>query len=259
MKVIYLNWFTDIFTKFDWANLFSFIVGMVFGFLICLLVYALIIVTDIKKQDKKASKVVIKVDDEKVNALINNEKNRYKLEASSLKASDKVKTLSECITELVYDIAKTYFPESKHPVYELTVEEIINLDYYIMHRIEEVFDRKVVKKIKKLRLVTIFNMIDKKKAIEENKAVKAASKVAKPAKGIWNFLKVINPVKLVKKGLVDAPINLLMNKIAIAIVDIVGDETSKVYSKSVFVKVEDEVIYKEIEELEKEMEEEADA
>lgn len=256
MYLLYLNVFTDIINNFDWANLIAFAVGMVFGFLLCLLIYALIVLTDIKKEDKKASKVVIKVDDEKVNTLIENEKNRYKLEASSLKASEKIKTLSDCSWDLVQDISKVYYPESNHPVFELTVEELINLDYYIMHRIEEVFDKKVLKKIKKLRLVTILNILDKKKAIEETKVAKAASKASKPAKSFWNFLKIFNPVALVKKTMVDAPFNALMNKIVLAIIDIVGDETAKVYSKSVFVKEEDEVIYKEIDEL---IEEDVDA
>ena len=187
----------DKITNVNWGSLVAFLIGIGVGFVLCLLCYVLFILVDISKEEKKAKKVVIKVENKVIEDIIENEKNRYKLESKDLKASEKVNALKEICGDLIMDIAKTYYPESNHPVFEITVEELFELDYYIMEKLEKIFSRHVLKKIKKLRLVSIMNMIDKTKKVTDNKVVKATSK---PVKEIWKVLNFVNPVYWGKKA-----------------------------------------------------------
>ena len=236
----------DRITTINWGNFVAFIIGIGVGFVLCLLCYILVVLVDIKKEEKKAQKVVIKVDDEVIDKIIKNEKNRYKLESKGQKASEKLAKLKECCQDLIIDIAKTYYPESNHPVYEISVEELIALDYYIMEKLEKLFNRHVIRRIKSLRLVKIMNFIDKTKVVTDNKVVKETSK---HAKRLWTALNFINPIYWGKRAVKKVSTGALLNKIVLVIIDIVGNETSKVYSKSVFVEDDDEYIEKELEKI----------
>lgn len=229
----------EYFLNFDFFDLIPVLMGMVAGFMICLLIYLLIVVTSLKKSEKKHKKI-IDVSDEEINRIISNTRNKYIDEASSVKTSEKVIVLKDCCIEMLTDISKTYYPKSKHPLFELSIEEIINLDYYIMKRIEGIFDKRLLRKVKSLKITSVLNLIDKTKMISENKAVKAANKAKVPtiAKGVITTLNLFNPVYWVKKAMIDTPYQIILNKIAYTIIDVVGEETSKIYSKRLFV-VED--------------------
>ena len=243
----------DKISNFNWGSLIAFLIGIGVGFVLSILIYILIILIEVKREEQKVKKVIIKVDDEKIETLISNEKNRYKLESADLPATGKMMALRDSCSNLVMDIAKVYYPESKHPVFEISIEELISLDYYIMAKLEKILSRRLFGMVKRMRLVKIMNIIDTTKKVTDNRVVKATSK---PAKGIWKIVNVINPVYWGKKAVTHFSINVLMNKIVLVIIDIVGNETSRVYSKSVFVKDDDEYIEKVLDELE---EEEVDA
>ena len=245
-----INKLKEYFINFDFFDLIPLIMGMVAGFIICLLIYLLLIVTSLKKEEKK-HKDIIEVPDEEINRIINNAREKYKEEASSLKTGEKMVVLKDCCWELLNDISKTYYPESKHPLFELSVEEIINLDYYIMKRIEGIFDKKLLKRFKSLKITSVLNIIDKTKMISESKAVKAANKAKIPSitKGVITTLNLFNPVYWVKKAMIDAPYQILLNKIAYTIIDVVGEETSKIYSKRVFIVDDEQNIDEEINRL----------
>ncbi len=96
------------------------------------------------------------------------------------------------------------------------------------------FKGPVLKPFKKLRIAYILKIIDVKKKIDENKAVKTASKLNKPWKITWSILNVFNPVYWVKKLMISTTLVTISNKIGGIIIEVVGEETNKVYSKSVF-------------------------
>ena len=68
-------------------------------------------------------------------------------------------------------------------------------------------------------------------------------------KEIWKVLNFVNPVYWGKKAVTHFSTTVLINRIVLVIIDIVGNETSKVYSKSVFVRDDDEYIEKQIESI----------
>lgn len=92
-----------------------------------------------------------------------------------------------------------------------------------------------------------------KKKYDENKLVKAANKAQIPT--IWKSIKAAinigNPFYWIKNLVIDKPYIHMFNKAALTIIGMIGNETNKVYSKSVFnIEKDQESIKKEIAELE---------
>ena len=242
--MVYLSFWDTIKDKiFNWGNLVAFIIGVGIGFILCLLSYLLIVLVDLKNEEKKAKRVVIKVDEQAIDKIINNEKNRYKIDSADLPSTEKILALRNSCSNLILDIAKTYYPESRHPVFEISIEELLALDYYIMEKLERIFSRRVIRRIKKYQLVKVLNKIDSAKKITDNKVVKTTSK---SAKAFWSVVNAINPIYWGKKAVTKVSVNVLLNRIALVIIEIVGIEASKVYSKGIFVKADDEYIEKEL-------------
>ena len=94
-------------------------------------------------------------------------KNKYKEEVSSKKTSEKLTDLKSMSWDLINDIARTYYPNSQYPLFELSIEELISLDYYIMKRIEKIFSGKVLSKVKKMKISSIAHLLDMKKKLND--------------------------------------------------------------------------------------------
>ena len=144
--------------------------------------------------------------------------------------------LGKKIIEIVNKISSEYYPESKYPIYELTIEELILFMHYLSNRIGDIFDKPLLAPFKKISIAQIFKILDTKKKIEETKAAKAFKKanVGKVSSIIMGGLKYANPVYCLKKLFVGSTINFASRKISLLIIDIVADETNKTYSKSIF-------------------------
>ena len=243
-----INEYFESFRNNPLISLIPFIFGIIIGFAVCFLLYLLVIVSSLKKTEKIASSQVFDVDDEIINNLISNAKNKYIEEASSANTNTKIESLKYICSDLLNDIAKTYYPKSKFPLYELSIDEFLRLVSYIQNRVDSLFKGKILKRVKNLRLSQIVYLIDLKKKIDESAAYKAANKVASKASVVWSALNILNPAYWIKKIAIDRTFNVIINKIATTVIDIVGDEGNKVYSKNVFVteQTEDE-LQKEIE------------
>lgn len=231
-------------------TLLPFFLGIFFGFIIFFLVYFIVVLSSLKKTEKNASNVVLEVDDEIISNLVLNAKNKYIEESTYTNAARKIECLKECCWDLINDIAKTYYPKSKHPLFELSIDEFLILVNYISNRIDSLFQSKLLRKIKDIKLSSIVSIIDIKKKYDENAAAKKAVKAASGAANVWKFLNYFNPVYLIKKTFLDGTFNIILNKIAVKIIEVVADETAKVYSKNVFKSnPENDELEKEIDEI----------
>ena len=230
--------------------LLPFFIGIFFGFIIFLLLYFIVVLSSLKKTQKSASSVVLDVDDEIIKEIILNAKNKYIEDSNYSPSANKIECLKACCWDLMNDIAKTYYPKSKYPLFELSIDELLILVNYISDRIDSLFQSRLLKKIKDVKLSQVVNVIDMKKKYDESVAMKRAVKAANGAASVWKFLNYLNPAYLVKKTFLDGTFNIILNKIAIKIIEIVADETVKVYSKNVFKTDEDNgQLEKEIEEI----------
>ncbi|MGB7531078.1 MAG: hypothetical protein WBK54_06095 [Bacilli bacterium] len=228
------DFFSDLFGKLSFENLLILLSGIIIGFVLCFLIYLLIVVTSFKKEEKRISVPEVKVEDERIQRLIRSAKIEFMEEASSTTTGQKLNELKNICWNLIHDIARVYFPDSKYPIYELSIDELMTLVHYITDRVDSLFKGPILRPLKKIRISYILKVIDTKRKIDENKAVKTASKLRTPWKVTKTVLNIFNPVYWVRKLMISTTLVAVTNKICGIIIDVVGEETNNVYSKSVF-------------------------
>lgn len=225
----------------NFSSILTLITGIVIGFILCAVIYLCLVLQAFKKESEITPSTVNDVDNEVVMKLITSSKNQYIEESDELSTNGKLNLVKTISLRLIHDIAKVYYPDSDYPIYELNVDELLMLCHYITDRINSIFKGPVLKHAKKLKVSQVMKMIDIKKKIDENKIMKVANKVKMPKiiSGITSVLNVINPVHWVKKLMIDTTFIVATKKLSLVIIDVVGEETAKVYSKSVFNKETD--------------------
>jgi len=196
-------------------------------------IYFLIRGKNINIEDIKRPQV--DVDDDELRFLIVEKRKLFKRN-KKLGNKSIAKLTFEMSYELVEEIATYFFPDSKYPMLELNVNELLDLNHYITDRIRDILDKPVLKNTMNIQVTNIVKMYDKKKLIQENKIFRAAQKykVGKILKYGSAAVNVINPVFWFRKLVINTSIDVMTKKICIVIIGIVGEETTKIYSKKVF-------------------------
>lgn len=217
--------------KLDFSTILSFVIGIGIGMLLLSLIYALIVVSSMR--DKKYA---------------------AKLQANDLKASEaeemiqiamaafKDKTLRGDQKEmehfkyvsmnLVYGIASRFYPDSKHPFFELTIDESLELISYVKERLDEILNHRGIKLLRRLKISQIMSLTETTMQVVDSKAYEVGINLQKTIKVSSYVLSVINPLNLIKKGTIDVGIHVIMKKIYIATLGIIGEEAYKIFSKS---------------------------
>jgi len=262
---MYLNIFTDlkdliakIVNQFSWTDLFILLTGVIIGFVICAISYLVIVLLSLKKNENEVKQTRVDISDEEIKKKIRSAHNEFYENSGNAPVNQKVLDVRNISWDLINEIAKLYYPKSEYPIYELSIDEMLVLTHYITNRVESLFKGKVLKSLKKIKISQIIKVLEIKKKIEENKIVKAANKVKLPTlyKATMSVLNIFNPGYWVKKIMINTTLSIGTNKIAATIIDIIGEETTKVYSKSVF--NEEKVIASEVEDTIKALEADLD-
>ena len=84
-------------------------------------------------------------------------------------------------------IASHFYPDSKKPLAELSIEELILLDRYIMDKLELILSKVKINMFKKLKLSTILKLLNLKQNVENNIVVKTTKKYKSLEKKLINF------------------------------------------------------------------------
>lgn len=256
--------FTELFEK--WQDIISFrtiailFVGILIGFAICSSIYGILLIKSVRQEEEKCQKTrstTSMENEEKINQVVNQIKNKYLETSVGLSVKNRFEILGSKLYQTMQEIASIYYPQSKYPLYELTIEEFILFIHYLSNRIDGVFEKPILKPFKKLSISKIFTILDTKKRIEESKAVKFAktTKLGKVKRLVLSIVSIMNPIHWLKKLVVSSTIDIAMKKVALLMIDIVADETTKTYSKSIFDKeknLRQLEIEKVLEDLEKE-------
>ncbi len=226
--------------QFDFKYLIVFLTGTLFGFFFLALVYLYTAILAVNHKNRKLKLNPPHVDELEISLLIKDAQKQFKNKTvrKEIGLAEHLKTV--CL-ELSNDIAYKYYPKSKYPLLELTVEESLMLTHYIANRIDEFLNPKILSVLKRRTLSQIKYIYDSKVKFSESKIVKAAEEVQvkKVSKAVMGVLNAVNPAYWVKRITVDKLYNLIIIKIGEAIVAITGEETYKVYSKRVFIEPKD--------------------
>lgn len=218
------------------SRFLAFFFGMVTGIVIFSSMYVIFFVRG-KKIDVDAIKIPTGtgVDKEILKLMIKDKQKEFK-RSRKVGSDGAVKKTFDLSYQLIEDISQSYFPESKYPMLELSVNEILKLVHHITNRIDDLLDKPVIKNTKNLQVIKFMEMYDKKKQVEESKIFRAAQKVRLPKimKYGGKVVGAINPVTWFRKAVINTSVNAMTKKVCVVVIGIVGEETVKVYSKALF-------------------------
>ncbi|MDE7095395.1 MAG: hypothetical protein K2O23_02800 [Anaeroplasmataceae bacterium] len=217
----------------DFSTIISFLLGIVMGFIILLLVYALAVISSIRTKNFIAKTEADDLTTQEVKDMVAQTQRSYK-DRTLRKDLSRVSYCYSLSRDLAYGIAVRFYPDSNHPFLELSINELTLLTGYITSRVDEILNHRGIRMLRKLKISTIVNLSSKTKDIEESKAFQTTKTISQNLSKAKYVLDIINPLKWGRKLIVDRVINLIVDQICLVIISIVGEETYKIYSKKVF-------------------------
>lgn len=233
MKLIFNILFQIGIIKIDFTTVISFLIGVFMGFIILLLVYALLVVSSMKTKNFFAKTDQDDLTTEEIKDMVQNTQITYK--DKNLRGElSRIPFCYKLCKDLAYGIAARYYPKSNHPLLELSINEITMLTGYITSRVDEILNHRGVRMLRKLKISTIVDISSKKKDIEESKAFQATMAISQNLNKFKYVLNIINPVNWGRKLVVDRILNIVIDQICLVTISIVAEETYKIYSKKVF-------------------------
>lgn len=236
--------FDNLFTSTPYKGIFVLITGVMLGILLTAVVYAVLLVRGARKKQKK---IQLNFDENKIQRelvleTIKSTQNEYDEMSSELTLNGRLEELKTIAPELIEDIAKIYYPDSKYPFAELSVEETIELCKDIIERVDKLFNTKILKNFKTMHISKVVYVLDKKKAIEKKKVTKGVKilKLEPVRKTIMSVINAVNPIFWARKGITKVSLEIGIDQIMNMIIEIIGEETAKVYSKNLFAVSQDD-------------------
>ncbi|MCM1130921.1 MAG: hypothetical protein NC325_04405 [Anaeroplasma bactoclasticum] len=219
--------------EIDFSTILSFLLGIVIGFVILLLVYALAVISSIRTKNFIAKTTADDLTTQEVKDMVAQTQKAYK-DKTLRKDISRISHCTSLSKSLAYGIAVRYYPKSNHPFLELSINEITMLTGYITSRVDDILNHRGIRMLRKLKISTIVNLSAKTKDIEESKAFQTTKTISQNLSKAKYVLDIINPLKWGRKLIVDRIINMIVDQICLVIISIVGEETYKIYSKKVF-------------------------
>ncbi len=241
--------------EFDISSLIAFLVGIVVGFALLGIIYAILVVSSLKSKKYVIAAQNADVTDEEILLIIQNSQKVFK-DKQMKGTQPTINHAMDVTMKMAKDISRRFFPKSKRPFAELSVDELLRLCVYVSDRINAILDRPALRLLKRIKLSTILGLGDAKKVIDESSLMKMTKKykIKKIFNTVKNALNIVNPVYWIRKGIIDTSLNFAIRKLCLAVIGIAGEEIYKVYSKRVF--DEEKLIDSGVKEITKELDQE---
>lgn len=228
-----------IFLEVDWAQIWHdaryFILGLMTGVVLLMLSLALILSTKERKKTKIRMSKAFALDEKVLLDMIESKHNQLD---NTVRITDNgyFRVAIDLSFELTEEIARYYFPESKYPIYELSIQEMLNLNYYITKRIEDLVNGKFFKMFKNTRVASIIDLLNTRKKINNSKLMQVTRKlklqqIYSATRTVLNYA---NPIYWFRKLAIKPTTVLVTKEICKYIISIFGEETNKIYSKAIF-------------------------
>lgn len=240
--------FRFLWVDWTWGVFLAFLWGILAGALIICGVYIINALASLRKSRYIMNKRVKSIDKSEVEALIENAQQDYLVKRKEKDPEQGY--LKNIIMGLVQDVAKLYYPKSKKPVAELTFDELLVLSHYITDTIDSILSRPALKVFKRMKLSTVLNILDirKNKAVKKAQEVNEKYKISKVTSVVTTIYHSINPFYWFKKAVFDTSFALITKKITLIVIEVVGEQTNKVFSKEALV-LEDNALNEMLESL----------
>lgn len=218
----------------DIAWVIAFFSGAFFCFVVLALWYAVSVIQSLGKTKKKKVQEA-DIDEKEIEWLIKDAHTAFK----DKEKRDEVgfgKYLIQISTELSNDIATKFYPRSKYPYLELTIDESLELLRYISDRFKEIMNKPFLKMFKGITLRQLVSLNDSKEKIENSAIVKTSNKfkLNKVFKNTMMAINAVNPVYWFRRVVVNRVTEAVILKLGLVVISLTGEETYKIYSKKMF-------------------------
>lgn len=217
----------------DTSSIISFALGIFTGVFFVLIIYMYAVFKELRN-DTKLQKADNDVDEDMILELIKDAQIQFKHKETRKKVGY-ANYLLRISRTLALDISHMFYPDSKTPYLELTLDETLMLNHYVTNRIDELTNKPLLKLFRRYTLSTLYGLTKQSKKIKNSKMLKGAKEYGfdEVYKASITALNAINPVFWFRKlgGVIS---DSILEKIGIAIIGITGEETYKIYSKKVF-------------------------
>lgn len=223
------------FITIDIGWIITFFSGVVFGFILLLLIYMVSIISSLNSNMKRKPVQEADIDELEIKYLIKDAHKMFK----DKKLRDQIgygMHLLNLSLELGNNIAEKFYPTSKYPYLELTLDESLVLLKYVSDRFNELLNKPILKMFKGLTLNQLITINDAKVKLDNNLIVKTTNKlkIDKIFKNTMMVLNVVNPIYWFRRLVLDNVTNAIMIKLGLVVISLIGEETYKIYSKKVF-------------------------
>ena len=230
----FTEFFEDVFKNINIKTIAILLIGILIGLIIAGCVYSIILIISLKSDRKLKQANIVNIKEEKILDLINRTKKEYLNETIGFTIGEKNKYLGNTVKDLSNRIAAYYYPDSKYPLYELTLEETLSLLIYVSERIDKILNKSIYKPFRKLSISQIVKIVETRKDAGTSKVAKVAGKTLDVSKAGFMALNYANPYYWLKNIVFGGATTYTANKIGLVVIDIVADEINKLYSKRIF-------------------------
>ena len=227
-------WFSiieDIANKFNGQipNLIYFAIGIGLGIILFLITFFVVFI--ISKSKIKVDKEILDVKvDEGYKAIIEAKKDEFTSLHKNLSIQEKASAILKIVISMLEEISTLYYPNSNDPMFEVSIERLVDLIDYVIQRINLILDDMVVdrlrfieviskKKIKDIKLSTIFDLLSKKNEVNQIDTEK---------KGLFNKIK-----ENLNKGIKKFGLSItggIVNYTFYSLINDLGEDINKLYS-----------------------------
>lgn len=149
----------------------------------------------------------------------------------NIKDQDKLYTFKEEFYWLIYNTAKLYYPDSNYPLFELTIDETFDLAREIIDLVSRSIDSLEIANIENLKISQIIGVIELGNKVRKYTSIKAVKASINVINFIIRLQAFITPIYWIKKGTSFAAIDNIDQYFFKNLFEIIGVETSVIYSK----------------------------
>lgn len=215
--------------KFDITDeVITLIIGIGIGIVLFFITLAIISLRYKKELSTYGPQTDNPISDEELTELI-----KEKLIAFKNNEDEQVSDINftiKLVQQLVESIARRYYPNSKYPMYELTIDELIQLNYHVTKRVENILGYKmlgfsILAKVKRMRISDILKNLEESKLKKQREAEKT---------GVFHAIKKatnkVNPLRMLKEAGIETAIKFVCKNL----IKIAAEESQNTYSKQLF-------------------------
>jgi len=212
----------------DIPNIIFFAIGIAIGIFLFFII-SLIILLIYKIRSKRKTKIVTPLEvSVEYKAVINANKDIYINVYKDASIGEKISGIGKILLNMMESISSLYFPDSNDPIFEISVDQLVDFIGYFTNRINEIIDNLLQNKFKLVNVITKNTIKDKKISLVMELIDK--SKEEKKEKNTL-LSKVKDSVLNVGKKIAFKWTESVINSEFLAIIDTLGEDINKLYSK----------------------------